>query len=195
MNHDNKSLDAEVFTDGGVIGRNPSELGGTWAYIMVPTSPTFGIHDWPEAMQPYATWLKGRCVVRDSGVVAPSDIGLKFVSNNVTELWAAMEALERMPAGWGGNLCTDSGVTQCRLVNKSPSFRGIPADLRDRFWKARQRAGAFRVTLLSGHPTKAHLAAGIGKRGTPVSEWNVACDEECNRLARVSRSVVAHELA
>ena len=40
-----------------------------------------------------------------------------------------------------------------------------------------------KCVLLDGHPTKAQLEAGIGKRGHLVSKWNVLCDKMCNEEA------------
>jgi hypothetical protein len=42
-------------------------------------------------------------------------------------------------------------------------------------------------TLLDGHPTKAQLEDGTGKRGGPVSRWNVWCDKECGRLSKLMK--------
>ena len=47
-----------------------------------------------------------------------------------------------------------------------------------------------RYVLLSGHPTKAQLALGIGKGGRPVSEHNVWCDHECGRRAKGFMEVI-----
>lgn len=42
-----------------------------------------------------------------------------------------------------------------------------------------------KTVLLQGHPTKADLACGIGKkRNLPVSIHNVWCDEACGKAAR-----------
>lgn len=163
------ALHIAVYADGGVININPSPHGGTWACIFVDlaTGPAPG----------------GTIILTASGIVTPNDIGLPTVSNNLTELLACVEAMERLPDGWGGVIHTDSYVTLCRLANANPSFSGIPDHLRTRTWTARRRLGRFSVALLDGHPTRAQLAAGIGKRGNKVSAWNVACDKECGRLA------------
>src|ERR1044072_235490 len=79
-------LDA-VYTDGGVIGSNPSLIGGTWAFCYVKND----------------LFVDAR-----SGSVTPEVIGLAHVSNNFTELLAIIEALENLPAGWEGSLFTDS---------------------------------------------------------------------------------------
>jgi ribonuclease HI len=152
----------EIFCDGGVVGRNPSIIGGTWAYCWVDKN--------------------GERVLKKSGVVTPSDIGLPAVTNNLTELLAVMKGLESVEEGWKGDVYTDSKVTLLRITT-SKSFKGIPVSIINNILHLR-RTRVYEAILLSGHPTKEHLAKGIGKRGTPVSVHNVWCDEQCQRLAR-----------
>jgi len=168
-----------AYCDGGVIGSNPSSLGGTWAVVLLDA-----------AGEPYVT---------ASGVVTPEQIaGRPLITNNYTELLAAVEAMERLPEAWTGTLHTDSNVTRCLIVNKRPSMAGIPEDLQRRLAAAKSRlggawtpgedrrgaTGGICVVLLNGHPTKAELAAGIGKRGLPTSKWNVLCDKMCGDEAK-----------
>lgn len=151
-----------VYCDGGLIGANPSPNGGTWCFVVVDD-------DVQVAMQ--------------SGIVTPAEAGLPAITNNYTELLAAVNALEMMDDGWTGTLFTDSNVTRLRLISSKPKMAGIPPALQQRLRDAKRRVGAFKVALLDGHPTRQQLASGIGKRGGPVSKWNVLCDEECTRLA------------
>ena len=109
--------------------------------------------------------------------------GILSISNNYTELMAAVMALTTMPDGWDGELLTDSNITRCRLVNASPAMNGIPVDFQERLHALKRRLGKFTVTLLQGHPTEAELAKGVGKSGRPVSPWNVLCDEMCTAEA------------
>lgn len=152
----------EVYCDGGVIGCNPSELGGTWSFV-VPGCPIV------------------------SGVVTPREAGLPKITNNYTELLAAVQALENMPAGWAGTIYTDSQITLFRIRNQKPKFNGIPQDLQQRVWAARKRLGNYQVVLVGGHPTQNDLALGQDSRGLPVSKWNVECDKECTRLSKLHR--------
>lgn len=164
----------EVYTDGGVIGHNPSKLGGTWAFVLLNADGTFE---------------------QQSGVITPAEIGMDVVTNNVTELWAAVEALERLPVGWLGKLYTDSSCTKHRLLRRKPSMKGVPDVLSDRLFSARKRLPQpLRVVLLDGHPNKHHLAAGVGKRGQPVSKWNVLCDKLCTAQAEKFRQENAESL-
>ncbi len=150
-----------LYCDGGVVLKNPSLLGGTWAYC--------GIDE------------NGAKVSKASGVVTPSELGKKVISNNFTELLAALNALESVPHDWEGTLYTDSLVT-LRRVTTGNSFKGISNTMKERTL-ARRKGRKYKVVLLSGHPSRAELRRGVGKRGTPVSVHNVWCDEECKKQA------------
>jgi len=156
-------LAAEIYTDGGIIGHNPSCDGGTWAY----------------------------CIVRDgvmhcdrSGYLLPSDVAGDTVTNNNTELAAIMEAIEELPDGFVGRLNSDSRIA-LGWVFLGWKTENVPAPLLTRLEAVRARLSVLRLTwrLLDGHPTKAQLESGRGKRGNPCSEFNVFCDRECGRLA------------
>lgn len=160
----------DLYADGGVIGRNPSPWGGTFAALLV---------------DPFANDGAGGILTLTSGIVTPADAGsgIAAITNNYTELLAAVRALDLAPSGWRGTLYTDSWVTLCRIVRPRAGFAGIPDALQAELRAVKARAGRFDVILLDGHPTLAQLAAGVGKRGNPVSKWNVECDRECGRLA------------
>lgn len=157
----------DYYTDGGCVGMNPSKTGGTWAWVAVTP--------------------KGNESSRAAGVITPIEAGVEAVSNNLTELLAAIMALEDAEAGWDGTLHTDSYVTLCRLTRRHAGFKGIPDHLRQRLSIVRGRLGLFRVALLDGHPTRKQLASGRGKRGNPVSKWNVLCDDLCSEQAFLFR--------
>jgi ribonuclease HI len=153
---------AVLYADGGVIRKNPSPFGGTWA----------------------CCWVLGDVLVKEeSGLVLPGVIGLPSVSNNVTELVAVLEGLKYVPAGWDGAVYTDSGVTRTRLLYEDAGMVGVPETTAEAVKEMRRRLGKFTVVLLGGHPTRKELAAGVRKDGKPVSKWNVRCDESCGRLA------------
>jgi hypothetical protein len=63
--------------------------------------------------------------------------------------------------------------------------RGIPEAWTGRKDAALGRLGTLSYVLLDGHPTRAQLSAGVGKRGSPVSEHNVWCDEACTEVGRL----------
>jgi len=150
----------DLYVDGGVCGKNPSPVGGTWAWCQVEN---------------------GEMIRQGSGIITPEDIGLPVVSNNFTEIYAAIRGLQSMPEDWAGTIFTDSLIT-LRRITKGGKFNGIPEWLRasvgalkqDRKWQA---------VLVKGHPSREDLERGCTMDGKPVSAWNVFCDKECNRLA------------
>lgn len=170
-------MNSSLYCDGGVVGKNPSIFGGTWAWCLI--SPG------------------GEMIGHASGLVKPADIGLPVVTNNVTELLAAINGMEVLPVGWDGAIFTDSNCTLLRIErredNRKPAkMNGIPQKMRDRLESARNRLGNYRVVLLGGHPNLKDLARGCRKNGgLPVSKWNVWCDRACGREARKPMPVAA----
>jgi ribonuclease HI len=159
---------AAVYADGGVIGANPSQIGGTWAYCYVDAD--------------------GDRLTTQSGIVVPSDLELAVITNNLTEMLALLNALEPLPHGWSGQVYSDSMVTLGRLF-KGWKMTGIPYDLQNR---ARRLVAAHlgQVTWirLDGHPSREHLASGIGPRGGPVSVHQQHCDLTCARIGEEYRA-------
>jgi ribonuclease HI len=159
-----------LYTDGGVIGRNPSKLGGTWAWCLIDEC--------------------GRMLKRDSGVVDGYREKLKVVTNNYTELFAAVTGLWAVGKDFCGTVVTDSQITMGRLT-RGTGFAGIPQWLRLRTLEL-GRNRKWRVELVAGHPTQKDLARGYkikmlktgGERRYPVSKWNVWVDERCQMEAK-----------
>lgn len=154
-----------LYTDGGVIGQNPSPLGGTWAWCLVDAS--------------------GELRRQSVGWISPADLGADAVSNNHTELLALVLGLEALDADFAGTVYSDSWVSLQRVF-LAAKLNNVPQWLVERL-QALQKSGRLAglgYTLLDGHPTRAQLAAGVGKRGNPVSKWNVWCDEQCSQMAR-----------
>ncbi len=151
-----------LYTDGGVIGVNPSPYGGTWAWCLVKNNAIVHSH---------------------SGVVTHKNHGLLTTSNNLTELLAAVEGLEYIQSNYRGfvDVFTDSEVTKFRLEG-SKQLKGIPLSLKKRLRKVRCVVNS--VTLLGGHPTKIELANKVRRDGKPVSQWNVWADKRCRLLAK-----------
>lgn len=161
------SVCMEVFADGGLIGRNPSSIGGTWAWVQVDQY--------------------GEKMACASGIVLAEPGGT--ITNNFTELLAAVEAMEALEPHWhdfsarGGRFYTDSYVTLCRITNGN-KFLNIPPGLEDRCRRGRSLLALGkrdRVVLLGGHPTKDELQRGVRKDGLPCSKWNVLCDAMCKK--------------
>lgn len=161
-----------VYADGGVIGRNPSAIGGTYAWCHVSTDLRVVDID------------VGRHIVDyHSGVVTPERAKSERVTNNHTEYFALARCLCELPKGWSGQVYSDSQITLGRF------FSGWKHENVPKFWERRMREiiaelGNVTPILLDGHPTKAQLAAGIGKRGNPCSSFNVWCDKACGEVAK-----------
>ncbi len=156
-------MDTYLYSDGGLVNRNPSTYGGTWAWVRV---------------------CDCKVVKKASGVVTPKQINRKTVTNNLSELLAAVLAVEDMLLDnpyWEGILYTDSKITQARLTF-SKKFANIPGQLKDRTIKI--RPALKKVILLSGHPTLNELFDGYSKRGYPVSRYNKMCDDMCQDEAK-----------
>ena len=159
-----------LYTDGGVIGPNPSLLGGTWAWCHVNEC--------------------GQRIRHESGVARPflrdADGHPVPVTNNNTEMIALTRGLLSLPDGWSGDVYSDSrlalGWTFWNFKHEL-----VPPLLYQKALAARSRLGLVNVVLLDGHPTRAQLAAGTGKRGGPVSEHNVFCDAECTARAHEAK--------
>jgi len=153
-----------LFCDGGVIKRNPSKIGGTWAWCQVKNNQV----------------IRSNC-----GVIRPVDMEMPSISNNLSELFAAIKALTALNTCYKDIpvvLYTDSKVTMHRLTD-SVGFAGIPNDLRLRTLELR-RLWHPQVILVGGHPSKKELETGLRERnGFPVSQWNVWCDKTCRKLA------------
>ena len=154
-----------LFVDGGLVGKNPSKLGGTWCYCWVDTKDQLMHH---------------RC-----GLILPEEMGVEAVTNNQTELLAAIYALDSVADGWHGDLFTDSKVTLYRIMRGIPEGKpGVPEWLRQELMKLRSLK-RWRAILVGGHPTRRELERGYRiKNNLPVHQFNQFCDSECQRLAR-----------
>lgn len=127
----------ELYTDGGVCGINPSPLGGAWAWRLV---------------------VDGVVRVSTSALVRPGREVPGPVTNNQTEYLAVLDALESMPDGWSGRVCSDSRVTLGRVFQRWTT-KGLPEAWIARMAVARARLGPLTFRRLDGHPTRAQLAA------------------------------------
>jgi ribonuclease HI len=154
-----------LYADGGVIRSNPSPHGGTFAWVLVNDL--------------------GERIGSDCGLIYP---GKKFpaITNNYSELFAAVKALSAMEEGWGGTFHSDSLITIQRMTH-SNHFKGIPDWLRKEVLELR-RNRQWNTVLVAGHPTKRDLLRGYKEkkngRRYPVSRWNRWCDNQCRELAK-----------
>jgi ribonuclease HI len=156
----------ELFADGGVIKKNPSTIGGTWAFRIV---------------------LNGVVRCERSGVITPAEAQLPAITNNLTEMIAVVQGLKQLTLTpqFCGTVYSDSQITLGRVF-EGWKWTGIPTWLHLQFQRAREglkRWDQIQHVLLAGHPTRAQLEAGIGRHGYPVSEHNVWCDKACTQAA------------
>lgn len=159
----------EVYSDGATIGANPSLLGGVWAYCLVNA--------------------QGERVTGKAGILRPEDVGGGAVTNNQSELYALVRAILALPSDFDGTLFSDSQISLGR-IQQGWALGGIPPMLVTLLREAKAHLALLngvRYQLLKGHPNRYELAAGVAKNGLPVSEWNVACDEQCRRLGDAYR--------
>lgn len=159
-----------LYVDGGVIGKNPSSIGGTWAARIIFEKT---IHD-------------------AAGVIKPTDFGAIIpITNNIAEMMALIMGLRRLPNDWIGVICSDSDITIGRAIH-GWKWTNIPLDLYREFGYERNRLvnfEKFRFIGLSGHPTKEELKGGFSlTTGRPVSKHNVWCDTTCGMMANGFRN-------
>lgn len=156
-----------VYADGGLLKVNPSPIGGQWATCHISAAGEM-------------VWSKSGLILAD-----PADPLFAVVGNNQCEFRALLEGLSALPDGWSGTAYTDSLLTIRRFSDlERAGLAGIPNHWRRLAAITLGRLGRIEYVLLDGHPTRAQLAAGVGKRGNPVSKWNVWADEECTRIGR-----------
>lgn len=157
----------KLYADGGVIQRNPSSIGGTWAWCLVNDD---------------------ELIQSDSGVIIPTDVVTfpgNLVTNNQTELFAVIQGLSQLPDDAIVEVRSDSEVTLGRVF-KMYAFNNIPFWMKSSLQIEKKRLknfSKFTYELMDGHPTKAQVISGFGKRGHVTSKWNVLCDKMCNEAA------------
>ncbi|MDR3572831.1 MAG: hypothetical protein P4L50_03135 [Anaerolineaceae bacterium] len=156
----------QLFCDGGVVGKNPSEIGGTWAFRLL---------------------TDGIVTCEKSGHITPEDAQMPVVTNNLTEMIALIKGLQNTPTDWIGTVCSDSQVTLGRVF-QGWKWNGIPLWMHKQFQqivKEHTNWDKIDYVRLDGHPTKEQLKSGIGKRGGPVSIHNQWCDKACGKQAEL----------
>jgi ribonuclease HI len=181
-----------LYCDGGVIGRNPSDIGGVWAWCLVDTLGALtmrrGFLVPPTANQ----FAHNAILFAVEQQLMGTDIHIEHFpgsesvagrcSNNHTELYAMLDGMEHLPDGWEGSIVSDSIVTLRRMRGESlldPSQ--VPLALIERVGRANRRLGRVEFLHVKGHPSKAAMKAGyIGDH--PVSKHQVWCDHECVRI-------------
>lgn len=170
-----------LFSDGGLVGPNPSPKGGTWSWC--------GVAKDGEHIMEQAGYLLPNTVDRTKCPGNPS-VGSDVVSNNDVEWYAAMRALEAMPDGWSGILVSDSKLTLDRLqkLRDGEHLMTFRMDWASRARSAFKKLDQVRFKHMPGHPNLAEQAAGFKtkKDGTQVqvSRHQQWCDSTCTEWAK-----------
>jgi ribonuclease HI len=152
-----------LYTDGGVIGKNPSLDGGTWAYRILKDGDVY---------------------LEQSGILTPKDICYPVVTNNLTELASMLFGFSNIRNDWVVTVYTDSQITLGR-VSLGWRWRNVPKWMKECYEMERERLlhfNEFKFVLVKAHPTKQMLNAGM-YNGLPVSQHNVWCDRACVKQA------------
>lgn len=168
-----------LYCDGGLALANPSLIGGSIAWCGVASLDTRprikgqlpgGLdHDAP------------RVIAGSAYIVKPAKV--ESVTNNQVELWAIVRALESMPPGWKGRVCSDSNCSIERIFHNA-ALKNIPEKMVERMHAAIAHVDikACEYVLLAGHPAEDDLEAGFHKKkGLPVSHHQRYCDKQCGR--------------
>lgn len=166
----------KLYSDGGVVKKNPSPIGGTWAYVLVRDDQDI--------------------IGFNKGFISPQDMGVdEFVTNNQTELLAMVEGLSHLKHDAIVEICSDSEITLGRMF-RGYALKNIPAWL-VRVMKHEQERlihfKKFTYTLMDGHPTAMEVQRGIGKKGHITSKYNVLCDDMCNQVAQRYKDVTVEK--
>ena len=156
-------LNNGLFVDGGLVGRNPSPIGGCFAWCFVDG---------------------GKIVKTRTGRVFPTATS-PVITNNQTEMVAMLQGILELPDSYEGSIFSDSMITIGR-VSMNWAWQNIDKEQVRQFDALRviRDFKKMRFVLLDGHPTRAELQAGIGKKGHPVSYFNVLCDRECQKISK-----------
>lgn len=162
---------AWLFAGGGVISGNPSEAGGTAAWVILECAGDGVIEK------------RGACLIEPEN--GP-------VSNNYTEMEAVLLGMVYVVRNPRAYIVSDSLVTLRRLFEAVPwssTTDAAATEAQRRRLSNWVNAGYItadtRGILLAGHPSPADLESGIGKHGYPVRELNVWCDKACTSIARL----------
>lgn len=167
----------ELYCDGGLMKKNPSSIGGSWAFC--------GVDSERKLLIAYADIV----VCKES----------QIISNNTTETIAICKALELMPIGWDGTIISDSKVALTRTFS-NPKFTGCPGNVRIRLKEAFNRLKVKNYIHVAGHPIITELKGEFGfdnetnlplsrklsdsGKQMPCSKHNAYVDALCNQVMK-----------
>jgi ribonuclease HI len=143
-----------LYTDGGLLSKNPSDKGGTWAWVCVDE--------------------EDNVLAKESGIVLPHHIDRERVTNNQSELTAIYRGLRSLPNGWQGQLWSDSRIA-LQWIGGTPgrTWTSVPRRLSNlvihELHRNRTTGGRIEFMHLDGH-----------REGSEFHKFNVMCDRMCN---------------
>lgn len=164
-----------LFADGGVYQKNPSPVGGPYAWCLV---------------------ADGEAITTGQGFVYPAQIGMPNVTNNNTELIALCTGILALPDDWRGTVASDSAIA-LGWVFSGFKIDKVPARLQPMLLNTRKRARNLRYLCLAGHPKPADLETGsrLSKAPhLPVSRFNVWCDTQCGLQNQQEAAAISQRL-
>jgi ribonuclease HI len=166
-----------LFTDGGCVARNPSDVAITWAWVVTidgqPKAERFG-------------WIRATDLPDGRG------------TNNQAEFYAVLDGFRHLDDGAIVYVFLDSEITLKRWT-QGAARRGIPDAWYRGMGTELQRSGGSFWHLLSGHPTRASLKQaeqnGNGKddSGRHVSPHNVRVDFLCRVAGALAGLIIFDE--
>jgi len=159
-------IPVEIICDGGVVGKNPSDFGGTYGWVAIDN--------------------EDEIVFQGSGFHKTEG---QPTTNNHTEYIAAIHALEAMPVGWSGTFTSDSQITLGRLFSGWKT-KNLPDEYVIRANKALKRLGKVTPKHVKGHVTKQEMEDGISKKGHAVSKWNDYVDDLCQKESKKIKGIL-----
>ncbi len=174
-------------TDGGLLSANPSDLGGSWAFVRVE---------------------RDEMISHGAGWVRASEMPEGTVSSNQMEFLAVLRAFQSLSDGEIVVVISDSDVTLSRWTGDGRfGYAGIPDEWRRGMeWEIRRCGGLF-WHQIAGHPSTARpskvdgltdLERGRkikkdGSAGLPVSKWNIEADRLCTEQANLGNLILRIE--
>jgi ribonuclease HI len=166
-----------LFTDGGCVDRNPSDVAITWAWRLV---------------------VDGQPKAERSGFIRATELPEGRGTNNQAEFYAVLDGFRHLEDTAIVYVFLDSEITLKRWA-QGAAHRGIPSAWYRAMGAELARHGGSFWHLMSGHPTRASLAQaeknadGKDDNGRTVSVHNVRVDLLCRMAGALAGLVLFDE--
>lgn len=153
-----------LWTDGGLLSRNPSKIGGTWAWVRVNE--------------------KLEIENQSSGILLPKHLNTEArvyteVTNSHSEITAIYRGLRELPDDWIGEIVTDSKLciswlTQKDRLGERLVWKNCPDWLQERVIQEQNR-----IYGSGGHLKYRHVD---GHQNDSIDHrFNILCDDMCRK--------------